>query len=86
VIGGDNQEGRMITSPEKVADQLAYIHAHRSGSHPFDVALTGCSNPSDRALTEAFAAAGVTWWLESLHGFRGSLEELLARIKAGPAV
>ena len=31
-----------------------------------------------------YAAVGVTWWLESLSGLRGSFDELLVRVEAGP--
>ena len=33
-----------------------------------------------------YAEAGVTWWLEHLHGYRGDYPALLARVQAGPAV
>ena len=35
-------------------------------------------------LHDAYAPAGTTWWLEHLHDRRGSLDELLARVAAGP--
>jgi len=35
-------------------------------------------------MVNEYADAGATWWLESLHGMRGSFEELLQRIEAGP--
>lgn len=28
--------------------------------------------------------AGATWWLEHLHGYRGSVERLVQRVKVGP--
>ena len=84
VIGGDNEKAEMIMTPENIAEKVAYIHQHRSSSLPFEVALTGCSNSSGSTLARDFAAAGITWWLESLHGLRGTFEELLARIASGP--
>ena len=54
------------------------------GGAPFDVAVFGFSDPSGADLVGAFAAAGATWWLESLSPLRGSLDELLARVHAGP--
>jgi hypothetical protein len=33
---------------------------------------------------QAYAEAGATWWLESLSPMRGSLDELLAIVEAGP--
>jgi alkanesulfonate monooxygenase SsuD/methylene tetrahydromethanopterin reductase-like flavin-dependent oxidoreductase (luciferase family) len=86
VIGGDNQEGQMITSPRQAAEQLAYIRAHPSTSLPFNVALTGCSKPANGVLTRDFAVVGVTWWLESLHGFRGSFDKIYERVVAGPPI
>lgn len=86
VTGGDDEECRMVKTPEQVVEKVAYINQHRSVSQSFDVALTGCSQPSDGCLTRDFAAAGVTWWLESLHGSRGPFDELITRVMAGPAV
>jgi hypothetical protein len=34
----------------------------------------------------AHSQAGATWWLENLHDKRGSPEEVLALIAAGPPV
>ncbi|MCI0395139.1 MAG: LLM class flavin-dependent oxidoreductase [Chloroflexi bacterium] len=84
VGGGDDEHGQMIKSPEQIAAIVATIRQHRVSSQPFDVALTGASQPGDNALVSDYAAAGVTWWLESLHGYRGSFEELEARVLAGP--
>ncbi len=86
IVGGDNEQAEMIKTPEQVADKVSYLYQHRSATTPFDVALTGCSTSSDGKMIREYAAAGVTWWLESLHGFRGSFDELLARVKSGPAV
>lgn len=49
-----------------------------------DVAVMGYSASDDLELHRAYAEAGATWWLESLHDGRGSLDELLARVSAGP--
>jgi hypothetical protein len=51
---------------------------------PFDIAVFGFSEPSGTDAVAAFGAAGATWWLESLSPMRGSIDELLARIEAGP--
>jgi alkanesulfonate monooxygenase SsuD/methylene tetrahydromethanopterin reductase-like flavin-dependent oxidoreductase (luciferase family) len=48
------------------------------------IAVMGYSQPRQRDLHDAYAAAGTTWWLESLHDRRGSFDELLARVTAGP--
>ena len=48
----------------------------------FDVAVLG---QSDRADPAAYEAAGATWWLESIHDRRGSLQSMLRVVSAGPA-
>ncbi len=50
----------------------------------FEVALSGVSAGGDHVLIERCADAGVTWWLESIHGQHGSRSERLDRIRAGP--
>ncbi len=86
VVGGDNERAEMVKTPGQIAEKVAYLQQHRSDTSPFDVALTGCSAPGKNTFVHEFAAAGVTWWLESLHGFRGSFDELLARVRSGPPV
>jgi len=87
IIGGDNQEGQMVKTPQQVGELVTAVNARRSSfkkAQPLEVALTGCSQPDQAALVREYGTAGVTWWLESLHGFRGSTEDLKRRIKAGP--
>jgi alkanesulfonate monooxygenase SsuD/methylene tetrahydromethanopterin reductase-like flavin-dependent oxidoreductase (luciferase family) len=53
----------------------------------FDVVVIG-SSPSDpeaaRMVVEPYLGFGVTWWCEGLNGWRGSLDEMEARLLAGP--
>lgn len=84
VTAAVDEQGRPTTTPEQLAGQVAYIRQHRAASAAFDVALTAWSDPGDAPVAAAFGAAGVTWWLESLHGGRGSVEQLRARVEAGP--
>jgi probable F420-dependent oxidoreductase len=84
VFGGDDENAAMVKEPGQVAESLAYLGKHRSNLTPFDVAMTGVSAAEGRSIARDYEAAGVTWWLESIHGFRGSHEQLLARVKAGP--
>jgi alkanesulfonate monooxygenase SsuD/methylene tetrahydromethanopterin reductase-like flavin-dependent oxidoreductase (luciferase family) len=55
----------------------------RAGA-PFDIAVFGFSTPSETDIVAAFEAQGATWWLESLSPLRGSFDDLLARVEAGP--
>jgi alkanesulfonate monooxygenase SsuD/methylene tetrahydromethanopterin reductase-like flavin-dependent oxidoreductase (luciferase family) len=49
-----------------------------------EIAVMGYSAPAERGRHHAYADAGTTWWLEHVHDRRGSLDELLARVRAGP--
>lgn len=74
----------MSKSPEKIEEMVEEIRSHRPPDTPFDVALDGYTEPGDDKLPHAYAEAGATWWLESIHGRRGTPEEMLARVEAGP--
>ena len=80
VIGGDDQSGQMTVTPEQLAARAERL---TPPAETYDIALTGVSAPGDgRPL--AYADAGATWWLESIHGLRGSFAEMLDRVAAGP--
>jgi alkanesulfonate monooxygenase SsuD/methylene tetrahydromethanopterin reductase-like flavin-dependent oxidoreductase (luciferase family) len=72
IVGGANQDGTMNRSPQQLAEKAAVIRQYRTGDATFEIAMTGYSTSDDGTLMREFAAAGVTWWLESLHGSRGS--------------
>jgi hypothetical protein len=74
----------MVKDPERIAEMVAEIQRHRTADTPFEVAVDGYSEPGDAALPCAYEAAGATWWLESIHGMRGPLDEMMARVEAGP--
>ncbi len=74
----------MSKSPEQIGAMVEYILRHRTADAPFEVAVDGYSEPGDATLPRAYARAGATWWLESIHGRRGTPDEMLARVEAGP--
>lgn len=84
VIPAANMEGQMEKSPAWLAEQVAVIRLQRTSSDPFDVAINGVSAAGDSALPQSYASAGATWWLECLFGLRGSVDEMLERVNAGP--
>ena len=45
---------------------------------------TSSSTGSQRGDPADYAAVGATWWLETFHDMRGSFEEALAAVRAGP--
>jgi alkanesulfonate monooxygenase SsuD/methylene tetrahydromethanopterin reductase-like flavin-dependent oxidoreductase (luciferase family) len=72
-------------TPERVAEAVAAIRAARSEDGldgPYDVATLGVTEPGGLDV-EAYAAAGVTWWFESLHPMK-EFDALVARVRAGP--
>jgi alkanesulfonate monooxygenase SsuD/methylene tetrahydromethanopterin reductase-like flavin-dependent oxidoreductase (luciferase family) len=73
----------MAKSPGRIAEMVAEIRRHRTTPAPFDVAIDGYSEAGDPGLPRAYAAAGATWWLESIHDARGPLDEAMARVNAG---
>jgi probable F420-dependent oxidoreductase len=94
---GDTQEGRMALTPAQVANIRDTIQGHRAHdatlphgpssstrAPEFALALTAVSAAGDASIAGEYADAGVTWWLEHLHGSRGDYRALLARVKAGP--
>ena len=74
----------MSKSPEQIAEMVEEIHRHRTSDTPFDVALDGYSEPGGPSLPRSYEEAGATWWLESIHGRRGTVDEMLKRVEAGP--
>jgi alkanesulfonate monooxygenase SsuD/methylene tetrahydromethanopterin reductase-like flavin-dependent oxidoreductase (luciferase family) len=67
----------MTTSPDELARLL-------DGYAFGQVAVIGYSAPGERSLHEAYERAGATWWFEQVHDGRGGLDEVLARVGAGP--
>jgi len=74
----------MAKSPERIAEMVAKVRRHRTTNAPFEVAIDGYSKAGDPRLPRAYGAAGVTWWLESIRDVRGPLDEVMARVEAGP--
>ncbi len=84
IISCDDEQGTMVVPPASIAADATAIAALRPEQDPFDIAVTGASaGPGDPAAS-AYAEAGATWWLEHIHGRRGSRASMLARIGAGP--
>ena len=75
-------------TPGDMGEMLAYINEYRTSTGHFDVVKIG-STPGDDAKKQAkivapYVTVGVTWWLESLYGWRNSFEEMHLRIRQGP--
>ena len=46
--------------------------------------MDGVTKAGERGLVREYEQAGATWWFEILHLLRGTPEELLQCIQAGP--
>lgn len=84
IIDGSDEQGAMTVPPDRVAADAAAIAAVRPAGAPFDIAVIAESAGPGDAGAAAYADAGATWWLEHIHGRRGSRASSLARICAGP--
>jgi len=67
----------MTLAPDDVAQSIERI----GGSEAFDVAVIGYR---DRTAPAEYERAGATWWLESVHDMRGTFEQMLELVEAGP--
>ena len=67
----------MTLSPDDVARSIERI-GREDG---FVVAVLG---QSDRGDPTAYEQAGANWWLENVHDMRGSVDDVLALVSAGP--
>jgi probable F420-dependent oxidoreductase len=74
--------GEIKLSPDELASSLESIRAARRSDEPFTVATLG---ESDKGEPRAYAEASVAWWLENVNDRRGSPEEMLELVAAGPS-
>jgi alkanesulfonate monooxygenase SsuD/methylene tetrahydromethanopterin reductase-like flavin-dependent oxidoreductase (luciferase family) len=74
--GSDEQQN--LLSPDDVAASLAPLELRPD----FEVAFIGYAEQAD---VEAYAAAGVTWWLENVSALRGGVDGALAVARLPPA-
>lgn len=81
--------GGQLPTPQELREVIAFIDEHRGGrTDHFDVVAAGLTpgpGAEGAAITNAYAAAGATWWLERFHPSRGSVEDTRRRIALGPA-
>lgn len=85
IINCDDEQGAMIVPPACLAADTDAVTALRpAGCGRFDIAVTGVSAGPGDPVPDTYAQAGATWWLEHIHGRRGSHASMMARISAGP--
>jgi alkanesulfonate monooxygenase SsuD/methylene tetrahydromethanopterin reductase-like flavin-dependent oxidoreductase (luciferase family) len=82
---GSTEEGTMAKSVAAVAAVTARLRELGAPlGDGFDVVLSGVSHGPRAAAPSDYAAAGVSWWLESISPSFGDGAELRNRIEAGP--
>ena len=76
-----------MMDPSELREIVDFV-ARQRHDEPFDVVHEGQTwnlDPAgDRDKVARYRAAGLTWWVEKLGWFRGSLDDVRARIHAGP--
>lgn len=82
-----NEEGQFVdVMPEDVREMKTFIDANRTLTSPFDIVVegkTGAMDPDQtRDILQKWAAAGVTWWVESMWGVPD--EAFAERLRQGP--
>lgn len=90
-IGGNSARARRLAAtydgwlPDTTSmDEMTMAPDEIARESLREIAVTGYSEPGDRELRDRYAAAGATWWLESLHDRRMGYDAMLARVAAGP--
>jgi alkanesulfonate monooxygenase SsuD/methylene tetrahydromethanopterin reductase-like flavin-dependent oxidoreductase (luciferase family) len=66
-------------SPVELSRRAATINR----AEPFEIAVLGERNGDD---PRAYEEAGATWWIENVHDRRGTYDEMVALVEAGPRV
>ena len=74
--------------PEELRAVVQYTRQHRTGDGPFDVVLEGRTDGAapgrGAAQVAPYLQAGLTWWIEALGWWRGSLQDAMNRVRQGP--
>ena len=74
---GTTDPSGMTLSPAELPRMLRLVDRPDA----FDVAIMGERNGDD---PHAYEEAGATWWIENVHDRRGTADEVLALVEAGP--
>jgi Luciferase-like monooxygenase len=77
-----------MPTPETFGEAVEYTCGHRADDGAFEVILEGQTEgrdpASDADVVDRFAERGLTWWVEKLGWFRGSVQDTRERIRRGP--
>jgi alkanesulfonate monooxygenase SsuD/methylene tetrahydromethanopterin reductase-like flavin-dependent oxidoreductase (luciferase family) len=89
-IGQMRADGESVRLTD-VKEAVTYVRSHRTSSEPFEIAFCPAFGPEPgQAYWEDFVKpyidAGVTWWIEAVNQWVGTLPALRERIRSGPPV
>jgi alkanesulfonate monooxygenase SsuD/methylene tetrahydromethanopterin reductase-like flavin-dependent oxidoreductase (luciferase family) len=79
-----DESGAITKRPEEIERSAAFLRKARAGADPIEIAVSGISETRESPLVRVYEEAGATWWLESLFGLRGSVDDLRRVIRRGP--
>jgi hypothetical protein len=75
-------------TPDDVKSLRTTIRSFQAEVKSFDIVMGFATDGKDKSLASSivtpYVEAGVTWWLEPIDPWRGSLEEMRQRISQGP--
>jgi len=74
----------MWMEPDEFGHKVELIRQARPDGSRMDYVVMGYSQPDERELARSYELAGATWWLEAIHDIRGTVDEMTARVEAGP--
>ena len=76
-----------VFTVEDLKKVTGIIEKRRGSLENYDIVAWG-ETPGDpekgAEIIGPWQAAGATWWSENINGWRGSIDEMRQRIKAGP--
>ncbi len=82
------QKGGGWITTDEIRECVRFVAEHRPDGEPFEVAYSGETPRDDpergREIVAPWREAGVTWWMEFVAHWRGSLDEMRLRIRRGP--
>jgi alkanesulfonate monooxygenase SsuD/methylene tetrahydromethanopterin reductase-like flavin-dependent oxidoreductase (luciferase family) len=73
-----------VPPPATLREAVDYTLGHRSGDGRFDVAMEGFTDANRGDVVASFEEVGLTWWIEKVGWFRGTVDEMASRIDQGP--
>jgi alkanesulfonate monooxygenase SsuD/methylene tetrahydromethanopterin reductase-like flavin-dependent oxidoreductase (luciferase family) len=79
---------KSLLTPAQISDLVTYIGRFRNAESAFDVICLGetCGDKrdQDREIVTPYAAAGATWWIESIFARYCDVDQARLRIRRGP--